>query len=200
MDQHGAVRPLEQLLLALLMVFAHRPPCRGRTRPLPADSWADRAYQVAGRHIRVPIRGRKLKRWQRRYNTTHAKIRCAGEQAVATLKGWRVLRKIRCSTNRIIDLVRADLMLICPGRRQDEIGSLDRWIGSGRSGGCRGVRSSGPGQSGSPTSAGAFRGCSSGAAPGRPSHSFALLVRRSERVGSTVGTVLRLSDREGRLS
>ncbi|KOX29493.1 transposase, partial [Streptomyces sp. NRRL F-6491] len=35
---------------------------------------ADRAHQAAGRHIRVPIRGRKLKRWQRRYNTTHAKI------------------------------------------------------------------------------------------------------------------------------
>ncbi|MEW5655238.1 transposase family protein [Streptomyces cinereoruber] len=74
-------------------------------------TWADRAYQAAGRHIRVPIRGRKLKRWQRRYNTTHAKIRCVGEQAVATLKGWRVLRKIRCSTNRITDLVRAVLTL-----------------------------------------------------------------------------------------
>ncbi|MFC7819977.1 transposase family protein [Streptomyces albidoflavus] len=74
-------------------------------------TWADRAYQAAGRHIRVPIRGRKLKRWQRHHNTTHAKIRCVGEQAVATLKGWRVLRKIRCSTNRITDLVRAVLTL-----------------------------------------------------------------------------------------
>lgn len=74
-------------------------------------TWADRAYQAAGRNIRVPIRGRKLKRWQRHHNTTHAKIRCVGEQAVATLKGWRVLRKIRCSTNRITDLVRAVLTL-----------------------------------------------------------------------------------------
>ncbi|MHC5264024.1 transposase family protein [Streptomyces sp. UC4497] len=74
-------------------------------------TWAGRACQAAGRHIRVPIRGRKLKRWQRRHNTTHAKIRCVGEQAVATLKGWPVLRKIRCSTNRTTDLVRAILTL-----------------------------------------------------------------------------------------
>ncbi|MER5556269.1 transposase family protein [Streptomyces sp. NPDC002793] len=75
------------------------------------DCWADRAYQGAGRHIRVPIRGRKLKRWQRHHNTTHAKIRCVGERAMATLKTWRLLRKIRCSTNRITDLVRAVLTL-----------------------------------------------------------------------------------------
>ncbi|MFD6372588.1 IS5/IS1182 family transposase, partial [Streptomyces roseolus] len=42
-------------------------------------------------HIRVSIRGRKLKRWQRHHNTTHAKI--------------------RCSTNRITDLIRAVLTL-----------------------------------------------------------------------------------------
>lgn len=30
--------------------------------------WADKAYQGAGRHIRVPFRGRRLKRWKRRHN------------------------------------------------------------------------------------------------------------------------------------
>ncbi|WP_328723068.1 transposase family protein [Streptomyces sp. NBC_00247] len=69
--------------------------------------WADKAYQGAGGSIRVPFRGRRLKRWQRRHNSTHAKIRCLGEQAMATLKGWRLLRKLRCSTNRITDLVKA---------------------------------------------------------------------------------------------
>lgn len=59
--------------------------------------WADRAYQGAGRHIRVPFRGRRLKRWKRRHNSSHAKIRCVGEQAMAVLKGWRLLRKLRCS-------------------------------------------------------------------------------------------------------
>lgn len=73
--------------------------------------WADKAYQGAGRHVRVPFRGRRLKRWKRRHNSTHAKIRCLGEQAMATLKGRRLLRKLRCSTNRITDIVKAVLVL-----------------------------------------------------------------------------------------
>ncbi|WP_327699800.1 transposase family protein [Streptomyces sp. NBC_00459] len=73
--------------------------------------WADKAYQGAGGTVRVPFRGRRLKRWKGRHNTTHAKIRCFGEQAMATLKGWRLLRKLRCSTNRITDVVKAVLVL-----------------------------------------------------------------------------------------
>lgn len=73
--------------------------------------WADKAYQGAGRHIRVPFRGRRLKRWKRRHNRSHAKIRCVGEQAIAFLKGWRLLRKLRCSTNPITDIVKAVLVL-----------------------------------------------------------------------------------------
>jgi hypothetical protein len=69
--------------------------------------WADKAYQGAGGPVRVPFRGRRLKMWKRRHNTTHAKIRCLGEQAMATLKGWRLLRKLRCSTNRITNVVKA---------------------------------------------------------------------------------------------
>ncbi|MGG2463832.1 transposase family protein [Streptomyces sp. RGM 3693] len=73
--------------------------------------WADNAYQRAGHPLRVPFRGRRLKQWKRRHNTTHAKIRCVGEQAMAVLKGWRLLRKLRCSTNRITDIVKAILVL-----------------------------------------------------------------------------------------
>ncbi|MBK6043503.1 transposase family protein [Streptomyces sp. MBT55] len=73
--------------------------------------WADKAYQGAGQHIRVPFRGRRLKRWKRRHNSSHAKIRCVGEQAMAVLKGWRLLRKLRCSTDRITDIVKAVLVL-----------------------------------------------------------------------------------------
>ncbi|WP_426402806.1 transposase family protein [Streptomyces sp. R-07] len=73
--------------------------------------WADKAYQGAGGPVRVPFRGRRLKRWKRRHNTTHAKIRCLGERAMATLKGWRLLRKLRCSTNRITDVVKAVVVL-----------------------------------------------------------------------------------------
>ena len=70
-----------------------------------------KAYQGAGRPVRVPFRGRRLKKWKRRHNTTHAKIRCLGEQAMATLKSWRLLRKLRCSTNRITDIVKGVLVL-----------------------------------------------------------------------------------------
>lgn len=72
--------------------------------------WADKAYQGAGGPVRVPFRGRRL-RGKRRHNTIHTKIRYLGEQAMATLKGWRLLWKLRCSTNRITDVVKAVLVL-----------------------------------------------------------------------------------------
>lgn len=47
-----------------------------------------------------------LKLRQRRHNSTHAGIRCLGEQAMAALKGWRLPRKLRCSTNRVTAIVK----------------------------------------------------------------------------------------------
>lgn len=44
-------------------------------------------------------------------NSSHAKIRAVGEQASATLKSWRHLRKLPCSTTRITDIVKAVLVL-----------------------------------------------------------------------------------------
>ncbi len=40
-----------------------------------------------------------------------ARIRALGERAVSTLKTWRLLRRLRCSTTRITDLTRAVLTL-----------------------------------------------------------------------------------------
>lgn len=68
---------------------------------------ADKAYQGAGPAIRVPIRGKRLRGWRRRHNRDHAKIRSLGERAIATLKSWRLRRKLRCSTTRITAVVRA---------------------------------------------------------------------------------------------
>lgn len=64
-------------------------------------------YRGVGGPVRVPFRGRRLKRWKGRHNTSHAKIRCLGEQAIASLKRRRLLRKLRCGTNRITDVVKA---------------------------------------------------------------------------------------------
>ncbi|MFF8917583.1 transposase family protein [Streptomyces sp. NPDC015032] len=81
---------------------------------LAADNikcWADKAYQGAGRAIRVPIRGKHLRGWRRRHNQDHARIRSLGERAMAILKSWRLLRKLRCSTTRITAVVRAVVAL-----------------------------------------------------------------------------------------
>lgn len=61
----------------------------------------------------VPFRGkhRNLSAGKQAVNVAHAKIRAVGEQAMATLKGWRLLRKLRCSTTRITDIVKAVLTL-----------------------------------------------------------------------------------------
>ncbi|GHG36598.1 transposase family protein [Streptomyces zaomyceticus] len=87
-----------------------------------ADSircWVDKAYQRSGPSARVPFRDRlnKLSAWKRAVNRAHVKIRAPGEQAMttlkstATLKSWRLPRKLRWSTIRITDLVKAALTL-----------------------------------------------------------------------------------------
>ncbi|MFD9042041.1 transposase family protein [Streptomyces bottropensis] len=86
----------------------------GMPAALAADDikcWADKAYQGAGSAIRVPIRGKHLRGWRRRHNRDHAKIRSLGERAMAILKSWRLLRKLRCSTTRIKAAVRAVVAL-----------------------------------------------------------------------------------------
>lgn len=75
--------------------------------------WADKGYQGAGGTITVPYRGRwrNLSDGKRAVNRAHAKIRAVGEQANAVLKGWRLLRKLRCSPSRTTPLVQAILSL-----------------------------------------------------------------------------------------
>ncbi|MFF7715967.1 IS5 family transposase [Streptomyces sp. NPDC007988] len=77
------------------------------------ECWADKAYRGAGGTTRVPYWGRweTLSSGQQAVNRSHAKIRALVEQAMATLKTWRLLRKLRCSTTRITNLVQAILTL-----------------------------------------------------------------------------------------
>lgn len=44
-------------------------------------------------------------------NRRHAKIRALGERAVATLKTWKILAKLRCSPHRATTIVQAILVL-----------------------------------------------------------------------------------------
>lgn len=74
--------------------------------------WADEGYPGARGTIRVPFRGgRTLSTGQQAVDRSQAKIRALVEQAVAALKTWRLLRKIRCSTTRITALVQVILTL-----------------------------------------------------------------------------------------
>jgi len=75
--------------------------------------WADKGYRGAGGTIRLPYWGRweTLSAGQQAVNRSHAKIRALVEQSMATLKTWRLLRKLRCSTTRITSLVQAVLTL-----------------------------------------------------------------------------------------
>ncbi|MFD9286332.1 transposase family protein [Streptomyces mirabilis] len=75
--------------------------------------WADKGYRGAGGTIRIPCWGRweTLSAGQKAVNRSHAKIRALVEQAIATLKSWRLLRKLRCSTIQITKLVQAVLTL-----------------------------------------------------------------------------------------
>ena len=77
------------------------------------ECWADKGYRGAGGTIRVPYRGRweTLSAGQQAVNRSHAKVRALVEQAMDTLKTWRLLRKLRCSTTRITSLVKAVLTL-----------------------------------------------------------------------------------------
>ncbi|MBB4788665.1 hypothetical protein BJY27_009712 [Streptomyces rapamycinicus] len=81
--------------------------------------WADKGHRGAGGTVRAPCWGRweTLSSGQQAVNRSHAKIRALVEQAVAALKSWRLLRKLRCSTTRITSLVQAvlTLHLTCSG-------------------------------------------------------------------------------------
>lgn len=66
------------------------------------ECWADKGYRGADGTIRLPYWGLRetLSAGQQTVNRSHAKIRAFVEQAMATLKIWRLLRKLRCRTTR----------------------------------------------------------------------------------------------------
>lgn len=68
----------------------------------------DRAYQGAGSTVRTPYYHHRIQpRHYQDFNRDHARLRAPGGRAFAQLKSWHVLRRARCSTNRIGTIVRA---------------------------------------------------------------------------------------------
>jgi hypothetical protein len=78
-------------------------------------TFADRGYQGARGGVRTPFKRRrfrpKLPRRQKAVNRAHAKIRGCGERAIATLKTWKILAKLRCCPRRATAIVQAVLLL-----------------------------------------------------------------------------------------
>jgi DDE superfamily endonuclease len=78
-------------------------------------TFADKAYQGAGGTVRTPFKRHryrpKLSARQKAVNKAHARIRARGERAVATLKTWKLLAKLRCSPSRTTMIVQAILTL-----------------------------------------------------------------------------------------
>ncbi len=76
---------------------------------------ADKGYQGAGGTIRTPFKRHRyrprLSSGQKAVNRSHARIRAMGERAVATLKTWKVLAKLRCCPHRATAIVQAVLTL-----------------------------------------------------------------------------------------
>ncbi|MBP2056740.1 hypothetical protein J2Z21_009759 [Streptomyces griseochromogenes] len=61
----------------------------------------------------MPFRDRweRLSAGRQDVNRAHAHLRALGEQAMATLRTWHLLRKLRCGTTRLTSLVQAVLTL-----------------------------------------------------------------------------------------
>jgi hypothetical protein len=78
-------------------------------------TFADKGYQGAGGSVRTPFKRHrcrpKLSRHQRTVNRGHARLRARGERAIATLKTWKFLAKLRCCPRRATAIVQAILVL-----------------------------------------------------------------------------------------
>ncbi len=78
-------------------------------------TFADRGYQGAGGTVRTPFKRHatrpRLSKGQKAVNRAHARIRALGERAVATLKTWKVLAKLRCCPRRATAVIAAILVL-----------------------------------------------------------------------------------------
>jgi len=79
------------------------------------QTFADKGYQGAGGSVVTPFkrhtRRPQLSRNEKVVNRSHARNRGLGERAVATLKTWRILTKLRCCPRRATAIVQAILVL-----------------------------------------------------------------------------------------
>lgn len=68
---------------------------------------ADKGYNGAGEPLLTPYKGKNKPEPLKDANRSHARLRGPGERANAQLKGWRILRKLRCCPHRAGQLAKA---------------------------------------------------------------------------------------------
>ncbi|GLZ15885.1 hypothetical protein Acsp04_61200 [Actinomadura sp. NBRC 104425] len=76
--------------------LGHPAPVGGRR----ADHAADTGYQGAGAPLITPYKGKGKPGPQKDANHAHARLRGPGERAIAQLKTWHILRKLRCCPHK----------------------------------------------------------------------------------------------------
>jgi hypothetical protein len=59
----------------------------------------------------TPYKSKDKPESQKQANRSHAKFRGPGERAIAQLKSWRILRKLRCSPSKAGHIVKAIAVL-----------------------------------------------------------------------------------------
>jgi hypothetical protein len=74
-------------------------------------TFADKGYRGAPGAVGVPFYGRNLPKRLRECNAGHAKVRAIGEPAIATLKSWKLVAKLRCCPQLATALTQAILVL-----------------------------------------------------------------------------------------
>ncbi|WP_306366604.1 transposase family protein [Nocardiopsis sp. CC223A] len=71
----------------------------------------DKGYVGLSDVVFCPFKGRGKPQWKKDANSAHAKLRSPGERAIAQLKQWDILRRLRCCPQRAGQITRAVLVL-----------------------------------------------------------------------------------------
>lgn len=71
----------------------------------------DKGYIGLADVVFCPFKDRGKPRWKKKANSEHAKLRSPGERAIAQLKNWDILRRLRCCPQRAGEITRAVLVL-----------------------------------------------------------------------------------------
>ncbi|MDA2808004.1 transposase family protein [Nocardiopsis suaedae] len=71
----------------------------------------DKGYVGLSDVVFCPFKGWDKPQWKKDANSEHAKLRSPGERAIAQLKNWDALRRLRCCPHRAGEIARAVLAL-----------------------------------------------------------------------------------------